>query len=144
MFTLTVFKILLSKGTSVLSPAQRGAGSKRVKWIFTAVNLFSLIEWIKQNVYLHTRILPYIYRDGGSFRFLEKGLGVIASSWPNITKSRCSFVSCLRLNVVSSNPSNVGCFTQPPFNSNSTMIALTKVLPHVHRCEEQKDYFITL
>ena len=31
MFTLTVFEILLSKGRSVLSPAQRGTGSESVK-----------------------------------------------------------------------------------------------------------------
>ena len=31
MFTLTVFEILLSDGRSVLSPAQRGTGSERVK-----------------------------------------------------------------------------------------------------------------
>ena len=30
MFTLTVFEILLSEGRSVLSPAQRGAGSEKV------------------------------------------------------------------------------------------------------------------
>ena len=31
MFTLTFFEILLFKGRSVLSPAQQGTGSKRVK-----------------------------------------------------------------------------------------------------------------
>ena len=31
IFTLTVFEILLSEGRSVLSPAERGTGSKRVK-----------------------------------------------------------------------------------------------------------------
>ena len=31
MFTLTVLKILLSEGRSVLSPAQRGAGNERAK-----------------------------------------------------------------------------------------------------------------
>ena len=31
MFTPTVFEILLSEGRSVISPAQRGTGSKRVK-----------------------------------------------------------------------------------------------------------------
>ena len=31
IFTLTVFEILLSEGRSVLSPAERGTGSERVK-----------------------------------------------------------------------------------------------------------------
>ena len=31
MFTLTVFELLLSENRSVLSPAQRGTGSERVK-----------------------------------------------------------------------------------------------------------------
>ena len=31
MFTPTVFEILLSEGRSVISPAQRGTGSERVK-----------------------------------------------------------------------------------------------------------------
>ena len=32
MFTLTVFEILLFEGRSVLSPAQRGAGSETVNF----------------------------------------------------------------------------------------------------------------
>ena len=40
MFTLTVFEILLSEGRSVLSPAQWGTGSERVKGKESFVNIF--------------------------------------------------------------------------------------------------------
>ena len=40
MFTLTIFEILLSEGRSVLSPAQRGTGSERVKGKEPFVNIF--------------------------------------------------------------------------------------------------------
>ena len=40
MFTLTVFEILLSEGRSVLSSAQRGTGSERVKGKEPFVNIF--------------------------------------------------------------------------------------------------------
>ena len=84
------------------------------KWILSAVNRFSLTEWTKPNVVLHTRSPRYIYGDGGSFLSLHWLLTVIdCSNWINITKSSCSLVSSLRLNTVSSNSSNVGCFTQP-------------------------------
>ena len=82
------------------------------KWILSAVNRFSLTEWTKPNVVLHTWSPRYIYGDGRSFLSLHWLLTVInCSNWPNITKSSCSLVSSLRLNTLSSNSSNVGCFT---------------------------------
>ena len=44
------------------------------KWIFRAVSLFSLTEWIRQNVCLHTRSPRYIYKHGRFIRFLEREL----------------------------------------------------------------------
>ena len=52
MFTLTVIDILLSKGRSVLSPAQRGTGTKSVKTHFNVLKLKNDIAKTKYNTIL--------------------------------------------------------------------------------------------
>ena len=49
MFTVTVLDILLSKGRLVLSPAQRGTGSERVK---------EKIRYRRESVTLKVKIIP--------------------------------------------------------------------------------------
>ena len=44
------------------------------KLIFNAVNIFSLLEWIKQSVSLYTQSPPCIYRDGGLFIYWKGNL----------------------------------------------------------------------
>ena len=42
MFTPTVFEILISEGRAVLSPAERGTGSERVKVLVKNQKIFGI------------------------------------------------------------------------------------------------------
>ena len=67
MFTLTVLKILLSGGRSVLSPAQRGAGSEN--WVFSNADIHRFLYWLIECLYVNPMfILDFDFKAIGTYR----------------------------------------------------------------------------
>ena len=61
MFTITIFETLLSGSRSVLSPAQRGTGSERVKYTLNTLYIYYIYISYIYILYAYIYVHIYIY-----------------------------------------------------------------------------------